>query len=105
VDIEERVMNLERRMDANDGERLSIIGMLQENKQMIARVSDDTQELRELWTEARGAFRLFARLVALGRWIVKFVVLPMAFLLAALYAWTHEGRPPAWLHSITDIAE
>lgn len=102
---EDRIEALERRMDASDRERMSMLALLERNQEMIAQVADDTQELRELWSEARSAFRLFARLVALGRWIVKFVVLPLAFLLAAIFAWTHEGRPPAWLHTLTKIVE
>jgi hypothetical protein len=103
--LEDRVDDLERRMDTSDRERMSMLALLERNQETIEQVANDTQELRELWTEARSAFRLFARLVSFGRWLVKFVVLPLALLLATLYAWTHEGRPPAWLHSITDMVE
>jgi hypothetical protein len=103
--LQDRIEDLERRMDTSDRERMSMLALLERNQETIEQVANDTQELRELWTEARGAFRLFARLVALGRWIVKFIVLPLAFVLSALYAWTHEGRPPAWIHSITDMVE
>jgi hypothetical protein len=102
---EDRIQDLERRADASDRERQSMLDLLRSNNDTITQVANDTQELRELWSEARSAFRLFARLVALGRGLVKFVVLPLAFLLAAVFAWTHEGRPPAWLHSITKIVE
>jgi hypothetical protein len=102
---EDRIQDLERRMDTSDRERQSMLELLRSNNDTITQVANDTQELRQLWSEARGAFRLFARLVALGRWVVKFVVLPLAFLLAALYAWTHEGKAPTWLHSITDMVE
>lgn len=103
--LQDRVEDLERRMDTSDRERMSMLDLLQHNKDTIDQVANDTQELRELWTEARSAFRIFTRLVSLGRWIVKFVVLPLAFLLAAVYAWTHEGKAPTWLHSLTDIVE
>lgn len=103
--LEDRVEELERRMDTSDRERMSMLALLERNQETIEQVANDTQELRELWTEARAAFRLFSRLVSVGRWLVKFVVLPVALLLGALYAWTHEGRPPAWLHSITRIVE
>ena len=105
MNVEARLHELERRMDASDHERVSMLAILNRNEALIAKVADDTQELRELWSEARSAFRLFTRLMAFGRWLVKFVVLPLAFLLAAVYAWTHEGRPPAWLHSLTKLEQ
>lgn len=105
MNLEARLHDLERRMDASDHERVSMLEILNRNEALIEKVADDTQELRELWTEARGAFRLFTRLMAGGRWVVKFVVLPLAVLLAAIYAWVHEGKAPTWLHSIAEIIE
>jgi len=100
---EERLAALERRMDTSEHERQSMIDLLIDNRTMMEKVSNDTAELRELWSEARGAFRLFTRLVSFGRWFVRFVVLPVALLLAAVYAWVHEGRPPSWLRPIAEI--
>jgi hypothetical protein len=103
--LENRLAALERRMDTSDHERQSMLDILRENSQTIEKVANDTEELRELWSEARGAFRLFTRLVSFGRTFVRFVVLPVALLLAAIYAWVHEGRPPTWLRSVADIVE
>ena len=102
---EERLSDLERRMDASDRERQSILELLRVNQRTVDKVANDTQELRELWSEARGAFRLFTRLVSFGRAFIKFVVLPVALLLAAVYAWVHEGKAPTWLHATADMVE
>jgi hypothetical protein len=105
MDLEERVMSLERRMDSGDRERLSIIEMLQVNKQLVESVSNDTQQIREFWTEARGAFRLFTKIMAVVRWVFKFIVVPVVLLFVAVYAWTHDGKAPNWLHTFIDIVE
>jgi hypothetical protein len=105
VDYEERILTLERRMDVSDNERQSMLEILQGNQRNIEAIANDTKELRELWSEARSAFRFFTRCMAALRWTIKFIVLPVVFVLAAIYAWSHEGKPPTWLKSIADIVE
>jgi hypothetical protein len=100
---EERLAALENRMNISDHERQSMLEILISNRTMVEKIANDTEEIREIWSEARGAFRLFTRLVSAGRWFVKFVVLPVAVLLAAVYAWVHEGKPPSWLRPIAEI--
>jgi hypothetical protein len=92
-------------MDVSDHERQSMLEILQGNQRNIEAIADDTKELRQLWSEARTAFRFFTRCMAALRWILKFVVLPVALVFAAVYAWSHEGRPPLWLKTLTEIIE
>ena len=92
-------------MNISDHERQSMLEILISNRKMVEKIANDTEEIREIWSEARSAFRLFTRIVSFTRAFFKFVVLPVALLLAAVYAWVHDGKAPTWLKSIADIIE
>ena len=93
---------------AVDGLREDFLSMkegLEKNAVLTQAIANDTEQIREYWREARSAFRLFNRIAAAVKWCIKYLVLPVALLLAALYAWTHGGQAPEWIHSITDLVE
>lgn len=97
---EERLTQLERRMDASDHERHSMLEVINRTSELVETVARDTEEMREIWSEARGAFKLFTRLMAAIQWTIKFLVLPVVAILVALFALGREGHPPAWLEAI-----
>lgn len=66
-------------------------GQLDLNTKLTVSIADDTSELRAIFAEARGAFRLFRRVMA----VIKAVALPLAILCAALILWK-TGKLPAW---------
>lgn len=78
---------------------------INETAAKVDEIGRDTKEIVFYWSEARSAFRLFNRLAWLMRGFIKFVVLPMAVLLAALYAWTHGGQAPSWLTQLLKVIE
>ena len=103
--LEQRISILERRADTSDRERMSMMSVLEENTRTLMEIVNDTREIRQIWAEARGTFRLFARIVYGIRWTIKYVVLPLVLLLVAIYAWTHEGQAPNWMRSLVKIME
>jgi hypothetical protein len=89
--LEARMEAIEIRMGAVEGK--------------LDAVAQDTAEIRNYWQEARSAFRLFNRIAGVVRYFVKYIVLPVAFLLAALYAWTHNGQLPGWLKWLSELTQ
>lgn len=93
---------------AVDGLREDFLSMkegLEKNTVLTQAIANDTEQLREYWREARSAFRLFNRIAATAKWFIKYLLLPVVGIFAALYAWTHDGQPPAWVHSLMKIVE
>ena len=76
---------------------------LQTNIELTRKVANETQQLRELWSEARSAFSLFNRIVSSFRWCIRFVLVPVAVLLLAVYTWRHNGEFPKWFASLWNI--
>jgi type IV secretory pathway TrbL component len=85
----DRIAALERRAEQLE----TIIAAVQKD---VARIANDTDQIVSLWNEARSAFKLFNTLATLARAFVTWVVLPVALVCAALYAWK-TGAPPQWL--------
>ena len=96
----DRIELLERRMDANDHERLSLLNVVNRTSALVETVARDTEEMREIWSEARGAFRFFTRLMTAIQWLVKFIVLPVVAILVTLLALGRGEHPPAGLEAI-----
>jgi len=99
--LNDRVEILERRMDASEHERLSMLDTVNNACALLETVERDTEEMREIWSEARGAFRLFTRLMAAAQWTLKFLVLPVAAVLVAIFALGRQ--PPAWLEALRRV--
>jgi len=88
----------------NDHDRIAALELRAEQMESILkavqsdvkRIADDTDQIVKFWGEARSAFKLFNTLATIARAFFTWVVLPVALVCAALYAWK-TGAPPQWL--------
>jgi len=101
---------LDRRLGLVEGEVHRLGGELRANTvltQQVAaaqtEIAKDTAEIVEIFKEARGAFRLFDRVMHGARYIVT-VVLPVVTLCGALY-FLVTGRPSSWVEALRVIVK
>lgn len=77
---------------------------LEKNTKLTQEVADDTKDLRAFFAEARGAFRLFNRIIKVFQWVIKFVLVPLAGLFVSFLAFK-TGAVPAWFKALVELAK
>jgi hypothetical protein len=97
----------DRRDDPRVGQLVADVKALNEkvdsNTALTLQIQESTAGLVEFFNDSREAFRLFNKLMNALRWFLRKAMLPLAFILAGLYAIAHDGRPPEWIKSWVDL--
>ena len=70
---------------------------------LTKQIQESTAGMVAFFQESRGAFRLFNRLMHGLHWFIRKVFFRLALIVAAIWALTHDGRPPEWLKSWIDL--
>lgn len=76
---------------------------LDSNTALTLQIQESTAGLVEFFNDSRDAFRLFNKLMNAMRWFLRKALLPLAFVVAGIYAIAHDGRPPDWIKSWVDL--
>lgn len=73
------------------------------NTLLTKEVKESTAGIVGFLNESQQAFRLFNRIMNLLRWFIRRALFPLLILAGAIWAITHDGRPPEWLKSWIDL--
>lgn len=101
----DRIVLLEGQMSEMRNAVATMSGMMGKLNDQVTEIARDTKEIREIWIESRGAFRLFRRAAAVVKAVFTYLVLPVGVVCGAVYAWTHHGKAPEWLSSLLEIVK
>ena len=77
-----------------------LISAVSDNTELTKKISQDTSEIREVWANAKTAFRMFDLLVKAGTWAMKYVVIPVVSIFVIGYMMANDGKPPGWFRDL-----
>lgn len=73
------------------------------NTALTQEVKVNTAGVVTFLNESEQAFKLFNRVMSALRWFLRKAVIPLALVVGAFWAISHDGRPPEWLKSWIDL--